>query len=90
MWKIIALMLFSFAAFADTPPKEMLEKIASTTIIVHDKRCLFHGVSIDCLILADEKNDVFYLILYNDRAEINQIVAVKDKKEYVLWKHASI
>jgi hypothetical protein len=39
----------------------------------------------ECLIYYDEQHDVVWVVLFNTDIEITHVIAVKDKKETIVW-----
>lgn len=79
------------AVFAG-PPKPLSMHLASLQV-VHDKTCNVASMGIverECLILNDAKHDMFWVILFDDSIEITHAIAVKDKKEELVWCKPSV
>jgi hypothetical protein len=86
----VVLCVIPALVWADTPPKFLLQSISEHTL-VHSKKCNVDSrnmKSVECLIYADQKADIVYVVLFNDKLDIILILMNdKDDKEHLLWCH---
>ena len=61
--------------------------------IVHDQYCRVTSMKLEdvsCLIYHNKKEDIIYIVLFDDDLGITHIISEKGKQEVLLWCHFKI
>jgi len=87
MLTFLVLMFAAIVVFAERPP-DVLSNYLAGLRTVFDGRCTVPSqglVKVECLIVVDDRRDIFVLVLFTDDIKLTHIIGVKDGKETVLW-----